>query len=240
MRRWGKRLVYWLGLPLMALLALHLVTRAPGYHWLDLPSEYRGSISVHVVDHGYHSGVILSRVSLLRAARELDSDDPTAAARLRWLADLYPEAVWLEIGWGDAAFYQQTPRIGDVDVLLGLGAILWPTDAVLQVVPGWGVIETGFPESDIIRLKVTLEELTGLAERLAETIPEPVPNVAAGPSLYGQGAFYQAELDYHLFRTCNHWVAWLLRGAGVPASPVPGTFSTTLMAELRWRLDYGN
>ena len=49
------------------------------------------------------------------------------------------------------------------------------------------------------------------------------------------GDLRELKFDYHLFQTCNHWVASLLRAAGVPASGVPGTFSVTLMAELRWR-----
>lgn len=228
-----RRAARWLCILLLVLLGNHLVTMA----WSD--PERMAPIGegtrVWVVDHGYHSGVILSPASLRRAAIALASEDPDAAARLRWLASRYPDADWLEIGWGDAAFYQQTPGIADVDVLLGLRAILWPTEAVLQVVPGWGAPEVAFRGSDVMALNAHEAGLQGLAARLAETVPEPVPATWLGPSLYGQGVFYPAELDYHLFRTCNHWVAWLLRGAGMPASPLPGTFSTTLMAELRWR-----
>ena len=234
MTRWGRRALRWLGGPLAGVLILHLTTiaRLDGNLWSHPPD----GIPIWVVDHGYHSGVILSPTSLRRAAVEIGQSDPAAAARLRWLASLFPDAEWVEIGWGDAAFYQQTPGIGDVDVLLGLRAILWPTDAVLQVVPGWGAPETAFAGSDVVKTGVTTAGLVGLSLRLADTVPEPVPAIGLGPSLYGYGAFYPAELDYHLFRTCNHWVAWLLRGAGLPASPVPGTFSTSLMAELKWRL----
>lgn len=233
MRRWARRLLRLFGLLAVGLLALHLATMArPDPERLGSPGV---GTRIWVVDHGYHSGIIIAQSDLRRAALEIGREDVAAGMRLRWLASRYPEADWLEIGWGDSAFYQRTRTIGDVDILLGLRAILWPTEAVLQVVPGWGAPETAFGSASVT-VDVSVAGLKGIAERLAATVPEPVPAMDLGPSLYGQGAFYPAELDYHLFRTCNHWVAWVLRGAGVPASPVPGTFSTTLMMELRWRL----
>ncbi|MFK7941694.1 MAG: DUF2459 domain-containing protein [Paracoccaceae bacterium] len=233
--RWIWRTIRAAGLIASLLFVLHLVTMARNSDF-DLMTTPTQGIPIWVVDHGYHSGLIVSNAKLMRAALELGRQDPAAAARLRWLASRYPDAEWIEIGWGDAAFYQQTPGIGDVDPWLALRALFWPTEAVLQVVPGWGAPEEGFPGSETLRIGVTKKGLRLLSGRLAETIPEPAPGTWLGPSLYGYGAFYPAELDYHLFRTCNHWVAWLLRGAGVPASPVPGTVSAGLMAELEYRV----
>ncbi|MEO1494341.1 MAG: DUF2459 domain-containing protein [Pseudomonadota bacterium] len=215
-----------------ALVVALVVTRAPAD-----PSLFPGTgqgVEVHVIDHGYHSGIMLRPADLRAAAVEIGRDDPAAAARLRWLAALFADAEWLEIGWGDAAFYQATPTIGDVDIGLGLSAVLWPTPSVLQVVPSWWSPAEEYPYSEQAALTLSWEGFHRLAFRLAQTIPEK-PGPSLGYSLYGHGDFYAAALDYHLFRTCNHWVAWLLRGAGVPASPIPGTFSATLMAELKWR-----
>lgn len=214
--------------------------------WLSLaprdPALFpaRGAaIAVHVVDHGYHTGLVIPRATLHRAAAAISPRDAAAAERLRWLAGIFPDADWIEVGWGDSAFYRSTPTIGDVDIGLGLRALIVPTAAVLQVVPGTGPPDRAFPASDIIRLGLSPGGLAGLARRLAATVAEPPPGQELGPSLYGAGAFFDARLDYHLLRTCNHWIAWLLRGAGVPSSAVPGTFSTTLMLELRWRAGQG-
>ena len=114
-------------------------------------------------------------------------------------------------------------------------ALFVPTASVLQIVPGQIRVSDAFRSSDIIELTLGSEGFAALARMLAATIPANPPALADGPSLYGSGAFYRSALDYHLFRTCNHWVSSLLRAAGVPSSAVPGTFSTTLMAELRWR-----
>ena len=222
----------------LVLVALHLFTMARNGD-AELASSAIQGDRILVVNHGFHSGIVISTTALRRTAIDVGRQDRAAAERLRWLAGLYPTADWIEIGWGDAAFYQQTPSIADVDVLLGLMAILLLTEAVFQVVPGWGRLDDAFPGADKVLLVVSRDGLTGLARRLAATVPEPVPTIPVGPSLYGYGAFYPAELDYHLLRTCNHWVAWLLRATGAPASPVPGTFSIGLITELRWRLHWG-
>ena len=51
------------------------------------------------------------------------------------------------------------------------------------------------------------------------------------PSLYGRGAFYPSRERFHLFKTCNVWVARGLREAGIEvrSSLTP----EGLMAQLR-------
>ncbi len=228
--RWLKRLA----VLLVVAFGIIWATLTPGDP--DLFPGGEDGIAVHVVDHGYHTGIVLGASDLRRAAIVVGETDKAAAGRLGWLSTRFTQADWIELGWGDAAFYQATPGIGDVQIGLGLEALFVPTEAVLQVVPGWGAAEAAFPASDKIRLVLGPDGFARLATALAATIPEPVPQADLGPSLYGDGQFFPAELEYHLFRTCNHWVSWLLREAGVPSSSVPGTFSTTLMMELRWRV----
>ena len=233
MSRWRKRAVRVLAV-VAVVLALIWLTLSPSD-----PDLFPGDGPVvHVVDHGYHTGIVLRQSDLRAASIELGRKDAVTAEKLRWLATRYPEAEWLEIGWGDAAFYQVTPTIADVDIWLGLRAILWPTDAALHVVPIYGVPEAAFRRSRRVSLSLSRAGYAALARKLAAAIPVN-PEDPIGPSLYGNGAFYPSALDYHLFRTCNHWISGLLRAAGVPSSPAPGTFSTTLMAELRWRAEKG-
>lgn len=232
MSRWRKRTVRGLAV-IAAVLALIWLTLSPAD-----PDLFPGDGPVvHVFDHGYHTGIVLRQADLRRASVELGRTHAGAAEKLRWLTTRYPEAEWLEIGWGDAAFYQVTPTVADVDIWLGLRAILWPTDAALQIVPIYGVPEAAF-RSRPVSLTLSQAGYAALARELAAAIPAN-PEDPLGPSLYGDGAFYPSALDYHLFRTCNHWTSGLLRAAGVPSSPVPGTFSTTLVAELRWRAEDG-
>ncbi|MEM1161570.1 MAG: DUF2459 domain-containing protein [Pseudomonadota bacterium] len=190
---------------------------------------------VWVLDHGWHSGIVIGQAELRAAAFRISREDPAAGERLRWLTTRFPAGEWLEIGWGDADFYRATPTLGDVDPILGLKALVAPTDSAMHVVPGWGPPSETFPGSPNVQMPLSTAGFDRLALKLAESIPEPAPLGQIGPSLYGTGAFYPAKPDYHAFRTCNHWISGLLRAAGVPSSPIPGTFSWTLQAELRLR-----
>ncbi len=210
--------------------------------WLSLapgdPALYpaRGDgVPVVVLDHGWHSGIALGQPALRAAAARISRDRPDLAERLRWLTTRFAGAEWLEIGWGDAAFYRVTPAIGDIDPWLALRAVLWPTPSVIQVVPGAGPVPAAFPRSGLVELDLSGAGFDRLAAALAGTVPPSGPRPPQGPSLYGGGAFYAATPSYHLFRTCNQWVSALLRAAGVPSSGVLSTFSDGLMAELRWR-----
>lgn len=187
---------------------------------------------VWVIDHGWHSGIIIGQAELRSAALGLELTDPEAAEKLLWLTSRFPAAEWLEIGWGDAEFYQQTPTVEDIDPWLAVQALFVPTDSAIQVVPGWGPPDQSFWTAKQ-RLPLSLDGFRKLALKLSEAI-KPVP-YPLGDSLYGKGHFYPSPLAYHLFRTCNHWVSNLVNAAGVPSSFVPGTFSITLMMELRAR-----
>ena len=104
MSRWRKRAVRVLAV-VAVVLALIWLTLSPSD-----PDLFPGDGPVvHVVDHGYHTGIVLRQADMRAASIELGRTDAVAADKLRWLATRYPEAKWLEIGWGDAAFYQVTP-----------------------------------------------------------------------------------------------------------------------------------
>lgn len=210
------------------------LTLVPGDRNL-FPADETAERPVWVVNHGWHTGLVIGQAELRAAMLEIKPINPQAAERLRWLTTRYPGAEWLEIGWGDAAFYQQTPTVEDVDVLLGLKALIVPTDSAMQVVPGWGPPTAAFPNSDQIRLPLSPDGFQRLVAKLADTVSAEDEPPQLGTALYGSGHFYPAEPSYHLFRTCNHWIAGLLRMAGVPASHLPSTFSKTLLAELRFR-----
>ncbi|MEM0923192.1 MAG: DUF2459 domain-containing protein [Pseudomonadota bacterium] len=241
---------------MVALALLWLATWAPNQWQSPAPGD--PGVEIALLDHGWHSGLALPLPALAAAAENAPSG---AGERLAWLAGLYPDAGWVEIGWGDAAFYQATTGVGDIDPWLAVRALAWPTEGVVQAVPLAQHPAEAFRRSDQIAIILSPQAFQSLAEALAASLPgpaidaqndpstglpvpppndppgDPVSARALGPSLYGDGAFYPSPTRYHLFRTCNHWVAGLLRVAGLPASPVPATLSAGLMTELRWRLD---
>ncbi|WP_456377242.1 DUF2459 domain-containing protein [Thiolapillus sp.] len=54
-----------------------------------------------------------------------------------------------------------------------------------------------------------------------------------GPGLYGNSRFYLSRERYHLFNTCNVWVARQLRRAGLPINPVRSIRVEGLMSRVR-------
>ena len=114
----GESSMVWRGaslLLLLVLLLLALVVLASGCAAQSHPGAALAADAqetthrVHVVRHGAHSGIVV------RAA-----EVPLQA----WPARReFSDAEYLEVGWGDRAFYQAP----DPSVWLGLRALLWPT-----------------------------------------------------------------------------------------------------------------
>jgi hypothetical protein len=82
--------------------------------------------TLHVVSHGWHTGIVL------RAA-----DVPTDAWPAR--GD-FPGAQYLEIGWGNRDYYQAA----DPGAWLALKAAFWPTPGVLHVLAFNGAVKGYF------------------------------------------------------------------------------------------------
>ena len=172
---------------------------------------------VYVVRHGWHSGIVV------RAA-----DVPVLA----WPARReFADAEYLEVGWGDRAYYQASAP----SVWLGLRALLWPTAGVLHIVAFDGPVERHFMSAEIVALQITPQGLARLvaAVSVSHELDATGRPIRLGPGLYGRSRFYASRDTFHLFTTCNVWVAALLREAGVMVSPTLSQTSGALFAQLR-------
>jgi len=161
------------------------------------------AVTVHVVSHGWHSGIIVP-------AALADAHDWPVRRE-------FPHARYFEVGWGDRAFYQAT----DPGWWLGLRALLWPSPGVLHIVALNEPPAASFPGAPVLALRVSHEGAKRLGASIAashERRADGTP-VALGPALYGQGRFYASVERFHLFATCNVWVARRLRDAGVNLRP---------------------
>ena len=173
--------------------------------------------SVHVVNHGWHTGLVLR------------GDDVPAAV---WPAKAdFQGAVHLEVGWGDSAYY----RAAEPSAWLALKAVAWPTPGVLHVAMIDGPVERFFADAEVIEIGVSEPGLQRLLEHLRDSheLDAAGRPIALGPGLYGHGRFYASRERFHLFKTCNVWVATALQAAGVPVMPALAITSGRLMAQLR-------
>lgn len=160
-----------------------------------------------VVRHAWHTGVVVPA-----AALPVDSPFRTA----------FPEADWLELGWGDRLYYPDPdPSLG-----LALRAALWPTPSAVNLTAHRGPA-TAIPGEELFHLEVSTAGLARLHERALRALEldaagRPIP-IARGRA--PQSVFWASPEPFHLLRNCNRWTAELLRAAGLPVVPF-GTVTT--------------
>ena len=158
-------------------------------------------VAVYLVAHDKHSGIAIRRADI--------------PARLWPEIRDFPQAQYLEVGWGDRDYYYGRNQ--------GLGGKLRAAfgsnnPSVLHVVGVRGTLTENFPASEIIELTLSRDGF----ERLVRYIHDAYDRAGApaatalGPGLYGDGLFYPARESFNLFRTCNVWTAGGLRSAGLP------------------------
>jgi uncharacterized protein (TIGR02117 family) len=174
-------------------------------------------VSIHVVSNGWHTGIVVARAALPAGAI------PEAAD--------FPDAPYLEFGWGDAEYYP-TPR---PTLGMALRAALVPSPAVVHLVGLPGHPRDVFPTAEVVELRLSPTGFRKLVDYLDDTFArggaERVP--ASAPGLYRFSLFYPAKGEFHLFNTCNTWTARALEAAGWPVQ-VSGTVrAEDLMAQVR-------
>lgn len=205
---------------LLTLLAIATIVSgcaAPVMHGDPSSMDTAHPHSIYVVRQPWHTGIVV-----------LAADVPANA----WLARRdFPDAAYLEVGWGDRAYYQAA----DPGVWLGLRALFWPTPGVLHVAAFNGPVERTFGSTEILELRVSARGLARLVEvvRDSHELDASGRPIALGPGLYGASRFYASREKFHLFKTCNVWTASVLLEAGIPVSPGLAFSAGNLMTQLR-------
>ena len=128
----------------------------------------------------------------------------------------FPQARYLEFGWGDADYYQ-TP---DPTSGMTIAAIFWPTPTVMEVVPWRQSIVAGVEDSETVALHVSDVELQAIAKSIDEAFVQPISATGNGyDTASGRALFFNANGKFHLFRMCNRWTAERLPLAGCSVRP---------------------
>lgn len=208
-RRIFTRLFTWagrLGVLLVALGLLYGLAGIVGSLWpahprADPPPD---AITIYISDNGIHTGLILP------ARHELA--DWSDLVRPRDLRDPALASDHLLFGWGDRAFYLETPTWGDVRPSTALNA-LWGSDSALIHVDH---VVAPTPGDSIRPIVVSRAQFRAIAAAIREDFivdlqgrPTPVPGYGA------TDVFYEAWGRYSAISTCNEWTGGILRDAGV-------------------------
>lgn len=232
MLRFLKRLVL---VPVLAALApamLYVATLRPGDPSLYPARDGQPRFTIFVADHGYHAGLVMAREDVGRLG--LVSGDPILVA----LSERYAAYQWMEVGWGDEAFYRFAPTISDVSISMAFNAFSGRNASTVLHIAGLKLSpEAVFSHSDLQRLELSRRGFERLLADLSATFAvdgRGLP-VELGKGIYGPSLFYRAKGHYSLASTCNTWLGNLLSAAGLKTSPVSSVISPGLLADIRWR-----
>lgn len=177
--------------------------------------------SVHVASNGWHATLVLPREAVV-------------ASGLLPEAEHFPDAAFLEFGWGDRVYFPAEEKT----IGMTLDAALVPTPAVMHVAglsAPPSVPEDGDADAGVIELALTETEQL----RLLESVTADFERVQGGPAepssegLSPGSRFYDARGEFHLFNTCNTWTARKLRAAGLDVSPSGVVTAGELMGRVR-------
>ncbi len=153
---------------------------------------------VYVVQSRWHTGIILH-------TNDVDS--------LIWPEiTAYKHREYIDIGWGDEKFYQAQNNLFP----LALRAALWPTSSVLQIYAFSLPLRRSYGEdARILKVPITRQALDNLTKFLSDSYKRDTNGKAQTSTVYGDTSLYfRAKRNYHLFRTCNTWVAKGFKVAG--------------------------
>ncbi|HWU74755.1 MAG TPA: TIGR02117 family protein [Sphingomonas sp.] len=158
-------------------------------------------VRILVEDNGIHTGLVL----------------PVRAAGIDWSRDFpagdiadprYAGFDWVAIGWGDRAFYVETPTWSDVHPLTVLRAAIGSARTVLHVEH----VDEPPLASDTRAIVLSEEQYRRLVAYIRAS-RGPGGKVAAGYDV--NDVFYDGRGSYDAVRTCNEWTGGALRAAGV-------------------------
>jgi uncharacterized protein (TIGR02117 family) len=181
------------------------------------PAPHRPAEPVWIVDHGWHTGLVIERASI-PAGLLPEQDD-------------FPGAAFLEVGWGDADFYRaREPGLG-----AALRAAVASRASVIHVLGLRVPPEEVFAARDVVEVRLSRPGFEALVRFVHDGFDRHgrrvTPALGDGPS--GAGLFYPSRERYNLLNTCNTWVARALRAAGAPITPAYALTAGNLMWQVR-------
>ncbi len=171
---------------------------------------------IYVLKHRWHTGIIINRSEASNLLPALGND--------------FNNSEYIEIGWGDKDFYMSEKGT----LFLALKAVLWPTKSVLHVAKISSHQLERFNEEEIIEFALTDENFNKLIKYLNRSfsLDSNKHNIQLGKGLYGNSRFYLSNEHYHLFKTCNVWVAKGLKNANISIKPFFALTSKNVMKQL--------
>ncbi len=200
-----RAIVSFIGIVVVYLVAAVILSAIP----VNRTSDVKGKIEVYLLSNGVHTDLVVPYRNHLKD----------------WSAEVKPEHFslpdttyrYLAFGWGDKAFYLETPNWSDLKVQTAFNAAFGLGPSAVHTTFFRSLIEN----EDCIKLRLSEEQYLKLVRFIEDTFDrgktgETVQINTNG--LYGpHDAFYKANGRYNLFKTCNTWTNQGLKVSGQKA-----------------------
>ncbi|MEL7099171.1 MAG: DUF2459 domain-containing protein [Pseudomonadota bacterium] len=155
-------------------------------------------VTIHLVAGPIHTDILVP----------LDAATAARFAQYGMATDT-PGAEWLVVGWGARDFYTTTGTYADVS-LRAIWRAITGDSAVMRL----GLAGPLDPALRTWPIAISAAQHTALLDQIESDIDTPTPLPHAGFGAFDR--FYSAAGRFHIFNTCNTWVARTLRAAGIP------------------------
>lgn len=177
--------------------------------------------TIYVTNLGYHAGIVVPAYSIKQTP---------GLRSLNQALSYFEGADWIEIGWGDKAFYEA----GDWNLInfpTMAKAAFTPTPTIFHIAGFRGHIPSIFAYNDVVELTISKTGLTQMLQMIEKDMKQ-TGTSPAPKGLYGDSRFFPAKGAYHLFNICNHWTAKRLNDAGLPINVTLATWPGLLHHDL--------
>jgi uncharacterized protein (TIGR02117 family) len=189
-----------LNLVIFPVIFFFLHTSPPLIAERDIEERDEGTVEIYLIKQYWHTAIVISR-------EDIDS-------LILPEVTLFNKFSIIDFGWGDEEFYQYD----GFDAGLAYKALFYGTPSTLRV-EGIGISkEAYFNVSEIvIKIVITPKQLDEILKFISNTVYRDSNGNPVVLSEHGLGRikFLKANGDYHLFNTCNTWLANGLKQAGV-------------------------
>ncbi len=158
------------------------------------------SYQIYLTKQYWHTAVVIKKVDI----------DTTIFPEV----NLFNDAGLIDIGWGDEKFYQHP----GFDSGLAYEALFYATPSTIRVEGIRIPIQHYFDISEIVvEFTISKNQLDTLCTYINNTVWRNTNEQHEILSTQGLGRiiFFKANGEYHLFNTCNTWLARGLKQAGI-------------------------
>jgi hypothetical protein len=148
--------------------------------------------NVYVINYSWHTGFLIEvndkNIELLPVLANFENYN------------------YVDIGWGDREFYRSD---SEFDVMLAIKAASYPTQSTVRIEgTNLSILQQMNRSNFLLEFDFSLAEFQNLADFINNSImvDENYANQIES-RLGGKILFFDSPLKYHLFNTCNTWIA---------------------------------